>query len=244
MRNPFVRFFVFFVLVLAALLAGYYFTTRRPTPIAQQPLPPLYSDPVKTATQPLPTASSPPPPDPFILTAPPAPGTPGVAVTAPEQANILPAAGLDPRGFVFPLEGLKRSDIQDTFNDRRGNGRKHEATDIMAPRGTPVHAIDEGNVVKLFSSKLGGFTVYQFDNRQEYCFYYAHLDRYATGLKEGMLLRRGDVLGYVGSTGDAATNAPHLHIAIFKLGPEKHWWQGTPINLYPLLVQLFDNVKK
>ena len=105
----------------------------------------------------------------------------------------------------------------------------------MAPRGTPVLAVAEGNVVKLFNSKRGGLTVYQFDNSATWCYYYAHLDRYAPSLKEGTLLRKGDVLGYVGSTGDASPNAPHLHFAVFQLGPEKHWWQGTAIDPLPLL---------
>jgi len=98
-----------------------------------------------------------------------------------------------------------------------------------------VRAAAEGNVVKLFQSKAGGLTVYQFDDTQNWCFYYAHLDHYAKGLKEGTLLRKGDVLGYVGTTGDAPPNAPHLHFTIFKLGPEKRWWQGTAIDPYPFL---------
>jgi len=105
----------------------------------------------------------------------------------------------------------------------------------MAARGTPVVAVGEGNVVKLFNSKPGGLTVYQFDDTQTWCFYYAHLDHYAQGLKEGTLLRKGDILGYVGSSGNASANAPHLHFTIFKLGPEKHWSQGMAIDPYPLL---------
>ena len=105
----------------------------------------------------------------------------------------------------------------------------------MAPRGTEVLAVAQGNVVKLFTSKPGGLTVYQFDDSRSWCYYYAHLDHYAPGLKEGMLLRKGDVLGYVGSTGDASPDAPHLHFAVFELGPEKHWWQGTAVDPLPLL---------
>jgi murein DD-endopeptidase MepM/ murein hydrolase activator NlpD len=114
-------------------------------------------------------------------------------------------------------------------------GHRHEALDIMAPRGTPVLAADEGNVAKLFLSKPGGLTVYQFDGSQTYCYYYAHLDHYAPGLKEGTLLRKGEVLGYVGSSGDASAGAPHLHFTIFKLGPDRHWWQGTAIDPYEFL---------
>lgn len=145
---------------------------------------------------------------------------------------------LDERGLVMPIAGLKLRDIQDTFNDTRGGSRKHEATDILSPRGTPVVAMDDGVVKKLFVSQRGGLTVYQFDRDQIYCYYYAHLDRYAEGLKEGMLLRRGDRIGYVGTTGDAAANTPHLHLAIFELGGAKRWWQGTAINPYPILMDI------
>jgi peptidoglycan LD-endopeptidase LytH len=130
--------------------------------------------------------------------------------------------GVDPRSIV------------DSFNQVRGSGR-HEATDIPAPRGTPVIAVADGVVKKLFTSVRGGLTVYQFDVTGTYCYYYAHLDRYAGGLREGQVLKRGDPLGYVGTTGDAPPGDPHLHFAIFKLGPDKHWWQGTPINPYPIL---------
>jgi murein DD-endopeptidase MepM/ murein hydrolase activator NlpD len=112
----------------------------------------------------------------------------------------------------------------------------------MEPLNTPVLAVAEGNVAKLFTSKAGGLTVYQFDNSRQWCFYYAHLDHYAPGLKENTLLRKGDVLGYVGNTGDAAGGPPHLHFALFRLGPEQHWWQGTAVNPYPLLVDAARNL--
>ena len=103
----------------------------------------------------------------------------------------------------------------------------------MAPRGTPVLAVADGRVVKRFSSKPGGLTVYQFDREETFAYYYAHLDGYAPGVREGTQLTRGDVVGYVGSTGNARPDAPHLHFAIFVLGPEKRWWEGTAINPYP-----------
>jgi murein DD-endopeptidase MepM/ murein hydrolase activator NlpD len=134
----------------------------------------------------------------------------------------MPVAGVDPRK------------LHSNFAQMRGD-HPHEALDIMAPRGTEVRAVAEGNVVKLFTSKPGGLTVYQFDDSRTWCYYYAHLDGYAPGLKEGMLLRQGDVLGYVGSTGDASPAAPHLHFAVFQLGPEKHWWQGTAVDPLPLV---------
>ena len=138
------------------------------------------------------------------------------------------------RGLLIPVQGARLKDIRDTFNEGRGDHR-HEATDIMAPRGTAVLAVDDGVVKKLFNSKPGGLTIYQFDPTGSYCYYYGHLDGYAEGVKEGLLLKRGDKIGYVGTTGDAPPNTPHLHFAIFKLGPEKKWWKGTPINPYPLL---------
>jgi murein DD-endopeptidase MepM/ murein hydrolase activator NlpD len=151
-------------------------------------------------------------------------------------------AVLESRNLSLPLPNLKRADIRrDTFGEVRANGKPHEATDIMAPRGTPVLAIGDGTVTKLFYSRSGGNTVYEFDPLQTYCYYYAHLDRYASGTREGMSVHKGDVLGYVGSTGDASPDAPHLHLAIFRLGPEKHWWEGTAINPYPLLMRILDD---
>ncbi len=135
----------------------------------------------------------------------------------------------------LPFPDLRPADLQDSFEQARG-GHKHEAIDILKPRGTPVHAVVEGNIVKLFNSKYGGLTIYQFDNAGAYCYYYAHLDRYDPSLKEGTLVRAGSVIGYVGSTGDANVNAPHLHFAIFRLGPRKHWWEGTAIDPYPSLL--------
>jgi len=135
-----------------------------------------------------------------------------------------------------PLEGLHPKDLHDTFNEVH-NGHAHEAIDIMAPRGTPIHAVISGTIRKLFISKAGGNTIYEFDDAGEYCYYYAHLDHYATGLHEGMRIERGDIIAYVGSSGDADPGAPHLHFAVFKLGAEKQWWKGTPINPYPSLLE-------
>lgn len=141
------------------------------------------------------------------------------------------------RGIGLPIAKITAKDIHETFNESRGGGeRRHEATDIMAPKGTPVMAVDNGVIAKLFTSKPGGLTVYQFDADEKYVFYYAHLDRYAEGLKEGMLVRKGQMIGYVGITGNSDPNAPHLHFAILQLGPEKKWYENTrPVDPYPLL---------
>lgn len=140
------------------------------------------------------------------------------------------------RQLLMPVEGVSREQLHDTFNEGRAAGlRRHEALDIMAPRGTPVRAVEDGHIAKLFTSIAGGLTVYQFDPSQTLAYYYAHLDRYASGLTEGQQVHRGDLLGYVGSTGNASDDAPHLHFAVFRLGPERQWWKGDPINPYPLL---------
>ena len=143
------------------------------------------------------------------------------------------AGALD--SLLLPVQGLAVSALTDTFTDARGEGRVHDAIDIMAARGTPVLATHDGQVVKLFTSVRGGLTIYQFDPGRTHAYYYAHLDRYADGLVEGKPVARGDVIGYVGSTGNASADAPHLHFAIFVLGPDKRWWEGQAINPYPLL---------
>ena len=145
-----------------------------------------------------------------------------------EEADI---ARLRLRGLLIPVASVQASDLQDTYTQARGGGaRSHEALDIAAPRGTPVYAVEDGHIVKKFHSKPGGITIYQFDVAREFSYYYAHLDSYAEGLREGMWVRKGQVIGYVGSTGNATPEAPHLHFAIFRLGPERQWWRGTPIN--------------
>jgi murein DD-endopeptidase MepM/ murein hydrolase activator NlpD len=152
---------------------------------------------------------------------------------APVVASKMPA---EPPALLLPVQGIAASDLRDTFGDGRdSNQRGHEAIDILAPRGTPVLAVADGPIVKLFLSKPGGITIYQFDMTGQLAYYYAHLDRYAPGLAEGQTVRRGSVVGYVGSTGNANPEAPHLHFAIFKLGPEKQWWKGEPINPFVYL---------
>jgi peptidoglycan LD-endopeptidase LytH len=148
---------------------------------------------------------------------------------------LAAAALLGPGPLALPIDGVVAADLRNSFDEPRGSGR-HEAIDIHAPRGTPVRAVADGRVVKLFVSKPGGLTVYQFDASERYAYYYAHLDRYAPGLREGQRLRRGDVLGTVGTTGNAAPEAPHLHFAVFELGPGREWWKGTPLDPYPLFV--------
>ena len=162
------------------------------------------------------------------------PPSPAVAAPAPVAAG-MEVDELRGRDLTLPVQGIKREQLQDTFNDTRGSARKHEALDILAPRNTPVFAVEDGKVAKLFLSDAGGITIYQFDPTTNYAYYYAHLERYADGLKEGDQIARGQVIGYVGTTGNAPRDTPHLHFAIFKLTSEKHWWQGTPIDPYSVL---------
>ena len=144
-------------------------------------------------------------------------------------ADSLSARALD---LLIPVTGIAFAQLADTFTDARGEDRRHDAIDIMAPTGTPVLAVDDGTIVKLFDSKPGGHTIYQFDPAGEHAYYYAHLDKYAEGLVEGQSVQRGDLIGYVGYSGNADPQGPHLHFAVFVLGPEKKWWQGTPLNPY------------
>lgn len=151
----------------------------------------------------------------------------GTAVPAPAPA--------DGTGLLLPVQGITPAQLSDTFTDARSAGRAHDAIDIMAAAGTPVLAVADGHVEKLFTSKLGGLTIYEFNPDGTLAYYYAHLQRYADGLAEQQKITRGQVIGYVGSTGNASPEAPHLHFAIFRLGPEKQWWKGEAINPYPAL---------
>ncbi|CEE35760.1 M23 family metallopeptidase [Xanthomonas citri pv. citri] len=152
--------------------------------------------------------------------------------TTPAQS---PAAEAPGSGLLIPVQGISASQLQDTFTDARSEGRVHDAIDILAPTGTPVVAVADGTVEKLFTSDRGGLTVYQFEPSGKYCYYYAHLERYADGLAEKQSIKRGQVIGYVGSTGNANPAAPHLHFEIHRLGPEKQWWKGDALNPYPVL---------
>jgi murein DD-endopeptidase MepM/ murein hydrolase activator NlpD len=141
-----------------------------------------------------------------------------------------------------PIRGLTLTELRDSFEEVH-NGHRHEAIDIPAQRGTPVLAVVSGTIRKLFLSKPGGNTIYQFDETEVYCYYYAHLDRYRGGLREGMRVERGDVIGFVGSTGNADSRAPHLHFAIFELPPDKAWWKGKAMNPYPGLADALKRAK-
>ena len=167
-----------------------------------------------------------------ILPAEPPDEVDGAVPTTGVISDTAAVAALRARNLALPVESVGRAELRDNFFDAR-DGRTHEALDIMAPRHTPVRAADDGTLVKLFFSQGGGgITIYQYDPSRTFCYYYAHLDRYAPGLREGQYVRRGEVIGYVGSTGNASAAAPHLHFAIFRLTPERRWWKGEPVNPY------------
>lgn len=160
---------------------------------------------------------------------------PGQAVTAtvegPAQLVVAPS------GLAIPVAGITQRDLVDTYTQSRSGGaRVHNAIDIMAPTGRPVIAAAPGTVEKLyFSQGGGGISAYVRSEDGQWMYYYAHLDAYAPGLKEGQKVKRGDLIGTVGSSGNANPAGPHLHFAVNRMGPNERWWQGTPVNPYPLL---------
>lgn len=157
--------------------------------------------------------------------------TPDIVFTPQATAT----SDLMAKTLTIPVLGFDAADLTPQFEDGRGGGRQHLAIDLMAERGTPVVAVDDGILVKFFESERGGLTIYQFDPTETFVYYYAHLDSYAEDIEEGDAVRRGQVIGTVGSTGNANDDAPHLHFAIERLGPEKNWWQAEPLDPYPVL---------
>lgn len=161
------------------------------------------------------------------------------AARAPRSAGRVSTGPLiiSPAGLAIPVIGINAVELSDTYTDSRGGGsRVHNAIDIMAPRGTPVVSASDGTVEKLFYSQGGGgITAYVRSPDGSWLHYYAHLDAYAPGLKEGARVRRGDPIGTVGISGNANPSGPHLHYAIYRMSPGERWWQGAPTNPYPLL---------
>jgi murein DD-endopeptidase MepM/ murein hydrolase activator NlpD len=151
---------------------------------------------------------------------------PPSAIAAPATAGTL----------AIPVVGVAPAALVDSFGDARGGGgRVHGAIDIPAPRGTSVIAAGDGRIEKLFESRLGGHTLYQRSANGSTVYYYAHLDSYAPGIGEGVPVRRGQAIAFVGSSGDADEAAPHLHFEIHRMALGERWWQGTAVNPYPLL---------
>ena len=160
---------------------------------------------------------------------------PPPSAAAPSVISADPIEDLRRRQLTLPVERISKEDIRDNFDEMRGGSRRHEAIDVLAPRNTPVLAVEDGTIARLFLSDAGGITIYQFDPTEAFVYYYAHLEGYAAGLKERDRVSRGQVVGYVGTTGNAPRDTPHLHFAIFKMGDEKQWWRGTAIDPYRVL---------
>jgi murein DD-endopeptidase MepM/ murein hydrolase activator NlpD len=169
----------------------------------------------------------------------------GLAVGTLDTPVANPPTGTLPRAtrselaaladaLIIPVTGVEPSHLVDTFEEARGT-RRHDALDILAPRGTPVVSATNGRLMKLHTSENGGLMVYAADASQRFILLYAHLDRYASGLSEGMRLRQGQRLGYVGTTGNAPPNVPHLHFGIARAADVQEWWKGTAIDPLPLL---------
>ena len=172
------------------------------------------------------SATPPPTPDPEAT---PAPAPPRSAPAPATTAADLPAA------LLVPVAGIRAEDLRDTFTESRSEGRTHNAIDIIAPQGAPVLAAADGIIVKLFQSEKGGITLYQRGTDGKTIYYYAHLDRYADGVAENKAVRRGDVIGFVGDTGNATPGNYHLHFAVWITEDPKRYWDGANLNPYPLL---------
>ncbi len=156
--------------------------------------------------------------------------------TQPQNNTIAGA----PTALMIPVVGVKREQLQDTFNDARSEGRVHNAIDIMAAGGTPVIAAADGEIVKFFDSERGGITIYQYNADRRFVYYYAHLGKRADNLKEKDFVKRGTIIGYVGDTGNAGAGNFHLHFAVTVLDDPKNFFEGTEINPYPLLTNALE----
>ena len=173
---------------------------------------------------------------PVIVAAPPPVATPDRAADAParlaEPAAPTATIALPPKQRLrVPIDGVSIESFKGGFAEMRG-ALVHEAVDILVPRGTPIHAVRDGTIAKLFVSRLGGLTIYHFEDGGRLCFYYAHLERYADGLHEGQRVSQGEVIGYVGTSGNAPPDTPHLHFAISRLNEDRKWWQGRALDPY------------
>jgi murein DD-endopeptidase MepM/ murein hydrolase activator NlpD len=141
------------------------------------------------------------------------------------------------RRLMVPVAGVSVRHVPDTYRAPRSAGRRHNATDIVAPRGTPVLSTDAGRIIRLAKNAAGGITIYATDPSERFIFYYAHLDRYHPELSEGMKLAKGQVIGYVGTTGNAPANTPHLHFQAMRARDVRRWWEGVPLDVRPYLAE-------
>lgn len=165
-----------------------------------------------------------PPPEPIGTLGP----RPGDNLTSASRSSDI--VELRHRDLLPPIQGADVERWKGSFSEEH-NGHRHEAVDILSPRNTPIRAVDAGTVAKLFLSEAGGLTIYERDTSDRFIYYYAHLERYAN-IHEGDRVSRGQVIGYVGTSGNAPKDAPHLHFTIFRVSDPERWWEGTPIDPY------------
>ena len=235
MRNsPRLRLFVAIVLALGALVTLIWALSRRQragtlNAVTQAESPRAVSS---VTEQPI-TSPSP-------TTQPSTEPTPQASINQPEaspqpSASAQPSPNAPVASLLIPVAGVRPEQLRDTFSEARSMGRTHDAIDIPAPHGTPVLATADGRIIKLFQSVPGGTTIYQLDPDNRTVYYYAHLDHYADGLAEGHFAHRGEVIAYVGDTGNAGAGNYHLHFSISIVSDPKRYWEGTNINPYPLL---------
>ncbi len=199
------------VLALGSTACARTFVGPYPAPVAEAPAPAVATRPVVLAG---------------------APARPGRNAVSEEEA----VSYLMGRSMEIPVAGRTVKNLEDTFDEGRDGGRSHRALDILAARGTPVLAADSGRILRISENKLGGNTVYATDPQERIVYYYAHLDAHQPGLVQGMTIARGDTLGFVGTTGNAPKDTPHLHFQVMRMPADGKYWDGEPINPYPLFL--------
>jgi len=161
-------------------------------------------------------------------------GQPALSIPAAAPTDATAVAHLN--SLLFPVPSVDSTRLDDSFDEPRDGGvRRHNAIDIMAPRGAPVLAVQDGRILRAVKNSKGGLTIYATDLDEQFVYYYAHLDRYHPDIYDGKPVMRGDTLGFVGTTGNAPPSTPHLHFQVMRMPPDKRYWDGEPINPYPLL---------
>ena len=165
------------------------------------------------------------------------PETAPVRVASPGAAAAAARADAEyfgERQLMVPVVGVAPTALRDSYNAARSGGRTHRALDIPARRGTPVLAAAEGTILSMRQNTLGGTTLYLLDSQRRFVYYYAHLERYHDRMSQGVEVRQGDVLGYVGTSGNAPRNFPHLHFQALRVDPSRRdWWNGSPVDIRP-----------
>jgi murein DD-endopeptidase MepM/ murein hydrolase activator NlpD len=226
---------------LGVLVDGWLRTSGAPKPVETAALQlPTPAEPIVAAAQPPVNHPVEPASEPTMAAT---PAEQPTMAAASADAPIMVATPGAPTGdraptpLRMPIDGISIESFKGGFAQKRGDV-PHEAVDIVVPRGTPIHAVSDGTIAKLFYSRFGGITIYQFERDGRLCFYYAHLQRYADGLHEGQHVSQGEVIGFVGTSGNAPPGTPHLHFGIFELNADRKWWQGRPLDPYLVFKQM------